>query len=128
MPAANHGGRSASAAPATLTLTSEKDDGRTISLALGTLLNADLASNPTTGFQWSVAGALPSCLELVSTHGVAPAPAKPGGHDLVGAPGRQIFTFRAVRQGTGALRLEYRRSWEKETPPAKIFTVTVGVE
>jgi predicted secreted protein len=45
--------------------------------------------------------------------------------DRVGAPGRQVFHFRAVAPGRALIRFAYRRSWEPE--PAEIRQVSVVI-
>lgn len=116
------------AAANTVVLDGSKDNGKPVQLAVGALLNIDLASNATTGFQWTVVEPLPPCLELIANRYVAPAKTPDAAGDLVGVPGRQVFEFKAVRSGGGKLQLEYRRSWEKGVAAAQVFQVTVRVE
>ena len=47
---------------------------------------------------------------------------------VVGAPGTEVFTFRAVQAGRFDLLLEYRRSFEPNEPPARTFRVTVAID
>jgi predicted secreted protein len=46
----------------------------------------------------------------------------------VGSGGTFIFTFEAAAPGEAALRLIYRRPFEKKAAPAEIFEVTVVVK
>lgn len=46
---------------------------------------------------------------------------------MVGGSGTQTLTFVASKAGEGDLKLIYFRSWEKDTPPAESFTVTVKI-
>lgn len=85
----------------------EAQRGRTVRLRPGDRLRLTLASNPTTGFSWSVAR-MPPHLRLVGDG--AEAPAVPAG--MVGADGRQLLIFEATGRGGGVLRLRYRQPWK----------------
>jgi copper homeostasis protein (lipoprotein) len=45
----------------------------------------------------------------------------------VGAPGLEVFRFRAPAAGQQILRFEYRRSWDASTPETPSVTFTVRV-
>ncbi|MPZ50554.1 MAG: hypothetical protein GEU75_14865 [Dehalococcoidia bacterium] len=47
---------------------------------------------------------------------------------VLGAPGTEVFTFKATEAGTIQLVLEYRRSFEPEVPPSKTFRITAEVK
>ena len=98
-------------------------DGTTVELARGSKLEVALESNPTTGFDWQLAGALPSELTTVGSTLETTATG-----DEVGAGGIRVFTFTATTAGTGTLGLEYERPWEEGVPPAKTFRLTVVVK
>ena len=48
--------------------------------------------------------------------------------DALGPAGKYILRFEAVAAGQTALKLIYHRPFEKDTPPAQIYDVTVTVE
>ncbi|PKQ37751.1 MAG: hypothetical protein CVT59_05640 [Actinobacteria bacterium HGW-Actinobacteria-1] len=102
---------------------SEKDDGSAIEVAAGEQVSVKLPSNPTTGFGWTVADAGPLTQVGESTYEASET--KPG---VVGAGGTEAFTFKAGTAGSGDLKLEYRRAWEKDVPAEKTWTVTVTVK
>ena len=104
-----------------LTLTN-KDNAKTVQLAAGQMLVVQLAANPTTGYSWTVNGS-PAPLELVKTDFVAHS----GSNGRMGAGGTQSLQFVAKTGGTAKLALDYRRPWEKNTRPARKFSVTVDV-
>jgi len=118
--------REAAAAPATaadpITIT-EKDAGKSFSMAIGQALYARLASNPSTGYQWNVQGSA-APLELVKSDFAR----NPQGSNAPGASGTQQLQFTAKAAGTVSLTFEYRRPWEKDVPPAKTVTVTIVVK
>ena len=82
-----------------------------------------LTSNPTTGYEWTVKDS-PAPLELLKSDFARDPEAK----NMVGAGGTQTLQFAAAAAGTAALKLEYRRPWEKDVAAAKTFKVTVAVK
>jgi inhibitor of cysteine peptidase len=81
-----------------------------------------LDSNPTTGYSWAVAGQTdPRVVEIVGSNYVAPDT------ELVGAPGKDYWTFKAAGKGNTSITLEYGRPWEQDQPPADQMTFQVEV-
>jgi inhibitor of cysteine peptidase len=78
-----------------------------------------LQSNPGTGYQWTPTFNR-TILNLVS-HEYKPASTK-----LLGSPGTDVFTFKAINHGTDTVKMIYKRSWEKESVQEKIFLVNVS--
>lgn len=78
-----------------------------------------LESNPTTGYQW-IPAFNPDIINLVS-HSFQPSSSR-----LMGTPGTEVFTFKAINHGTGSLKMVYKRSWEKEPVKEKVFPITVA--
>jgi len=113
-------GAGAKAAPAT-TIT-EQDNGRDIDLSAGEMLIVRLPANPSTGYNWSVAGEpAPLKLQKSTFH------KKSGNGEAVGASGISVFQLAATSSGIANLTLVYRRSWEYNSPPMKTFAVRVNV-
>ena len=106
-----------------VTVTSAGGD-RRVELQRGQELVVALDANPTTGYRWEIVGGAPAALEPLGEGQYVPAPV-PGGR--VGGGGTMTWRFRAVRPGSGALRLEYRRPWEKDGPPARTFNCAVEI-
>ncbi len=98
------------------------DSGGTASLVPHQPLVVRLQSNPSTGYGWSYTVSGDDVLRLDSVSGEAPAPS-----GMVGVPGEQVWSFRAQGSGRAVLTYVYARAWEKETAPAKTFTLTVVV-
>ncbi len=109
------------AATPAVTLT-EADNGKDIDLTAGTTLIVKLASNPSTGYKWTLVGE-PSPLKLQKTS-FRQSTSKPG---VAGAPGIDVFQLSTNSAGMATLTLVYRRSWEYNVPPVKTFTVRVDV-
>lgn len=102
--------------------------GKQVEVAVGQSLVVTLESNPSTGFKWDLAGITDQAvLEKVSNEFKA-AEAKSGEPLLVGAPGKEIWTFKALKKGKSEISLEYRRPWESGVQPAQTFTLNVVVE
>ncbi len=100
------------------------DAGKTVSLAVGQSLIVKLdAQTASTGFQWEPDAASTPLLSFSSTT-QSGAGTPPG---MVGGVKTQSLTFVARAAGEGNLKLVFRRWWEKDTPPAKSFSVTVEI-
>jgi inhibitor of cysteine peptidase len=117
---------SATAAPAktsasAVTVT-DQDNGKGIELAQGGTLIVQLPSNPSTGYSWGVKGDC-SPLKLVKSD----YKQQNQSSQKVGAPGTQVLQMKAIGPGTATLNLEYRRPWEKDVPPAKVFSIKVTI-
>lgn len=77
-----------------------------LALTMGQIGEVRLPSNPSTGYRWALVEPSTGVLTLMD-HGFSSASIT-----MVGAPGEERWTFKAVRVGTGELRFEYRRPWE----------------
>lgn len=98
------------------------DSGGTASLIPYQPLVVRLPTNPSTGYVWSYTVTGDDVLRLDTVTGEAPAP-----DGMVGVPGLEVWSFRAQGTGRAGLTYIYARPWEKNTLPAKIFTLTVVV-
>lgn len=105
-----------------LTLT-EKDDGRTVTIAAGQSIAVKLGSNPTTGFDWEVTS-------TDRTFGY-PKESFSTSSSAVGSGGTKKMTWSTRSpldmKGTHKVTLEYKRSWENK-PAAETFHFTVVVK
>ena len=52
----------------------------------------------------------------------------PEAEGVVGAAGKEVWTFHAEAKGKSIISMEYRRPWEQGVEPAKTFTLTVIVK
>ncbi len=110
-------------AAGTVTTLSESDAGRHVQLKRGDTLIIELQGNPTTGFSWDVASVDAAVLKLEGDPGFeADTPGLPG------SGGTCTFTFKALGSGETKLLMTYQRPWEKDTPAADDFEVTVVVD
>jgi len=82
-----------------------------------------LPSNPTTGYSWSISSEPASqTLKLISSKYIAPK------SNLVGAPGQEVWLFRALGPGKTMFKLSYSRPFEKNEKPAKEFMLAITVK
>jgi len=75
---------------------SENDDGRTAEVRVGETVEVTLAENASTGYRWTVDRLDAGVVRQLSaeSHNAAKA---------IGAPGTIVFTFEAVKAGTGEI-------------------------
>ena len=96
--------------------------GKQVELSVGQSLVVTLDSNATTGYSWSlVQNSDDSVLSKTGDEYVAPQTT------LVGAGGKEEWTFKALKKGTSTISMGYSRPWES-TPPVETFGLTVVVK
>lgn len=103
-------------------------NGKKVAVAPGKTFAVRLPGNATTGYMWTLAKIDGAAVEQVGKDEYTPDPPPAGGKPLTGAGGVSTFTFKAVKAGAANIALEYKRSWEKDQPPAEKFSVTVEVK
>jgi inhibitor of cysteine peptidase len=91
-------------------------------VAVGREFTITLESNPSTGYQWQLAKPLDGeIVKRVGSEYQAPET------KLLGAPGKEVWTFKGVGPGSTAIELNYLRPWEKNMPPVASRTFRVVV-
>ena len=100
----------------------DANSGASVALALDQRLIVRLPSNPSTGYRWSVVQQTTGVLEPDG----APVYEKGGGD--AGAGGTETWKFVPTKAGEETLRLEYRRLWETDAPPARVVSYKVTVK
>lgn len=92
-------------------------------IALNDIFVVELASNPSTGYQWHWANeATAPKVKMVKSHFVAGSAS-----NRVGVGGIEQLSFKGVSRGTAMIELIYIRPWEKGAPPAKKVVYKVEV-
>ena len=91
----------------------------------GDLVAVTLCSNPTTGFQWTELAQISdqNVIEQVD-HKYEPAEEK----NIVGGAGKEVWTFKALREGTTEVSMEYSRPGEGGDKGHWTFVAIVTVE
>lgn len=100
----------------------ETHNNTTVTMKKGDVLQVVLEGNPTTGYAWRAVGYNRRILTMDSKPYYKPKT------QLVGSGGYYLFRFVAVSQGFSHMKLIYHRPWEKDIPPAKVFTARVDVK
>ncbi len=96
--------------------------GKPYEVKRGEQFSLALDSNQTTGYHWRLAKPLDEgVLKLAGVEYKTPQ------SKLLGAGGKEIWTFQAVGRGVTSIHLEYVRPWEKGVPPARTAVYTVRV-
>jgi predicted secreted protein len=96
---------------------------RNIPVSVGADLTVLLASNATTGFQWNEQAQIAdtTILEQTGHRYIAPTTT------LAGAGGQEEWTFKALKEGTTTVYMEYSRPWAGGEKGVYTFTLTVPV-
>ena len=96
------------------------DPSQGIEVGVGGQFIIVLESNPTTGYKWE-ANFDNSLLKLVKSD-YKQSDAKAG---IVGAGGKEYFTFEALKKGDTKITMTYKRSWETGSAEQKVFSVSI---
>jgi inhibitor of cysteine peptidase len=107
--------------PAKTVLLDDSDNGSRLCANVGDTITVKLTSNPSTGYSWGKPNDV-SQLQLVSSTFEGDPSSHPG------SPGFQVFTWKATKAGMAAITLNYYRPFEKDTPPAKSYHLSITVE
>jgi inhibitor of cysteine peptidase len=100
------------------------DPGTVVNAGLNQEFTLALGSNISTGYSWQPAFD-PNVLNLVNKE------YKNGDNangKIVGAPGVEYFTFKALKTGETKITLRYWRPWEPTTPQDKQQSFTINVK
>jgi inhibitor of cysteine peptidase len=95
-----------------------------VEIGVGGKLTVVLYSNGTTGFSWSESA-------QISDQGVLQQKDHtflPPESNLIGAGGKEVWTFKALRPGMSTVYIEYSRPWEGGEKKVWTFNLTVRVE
>ena len=103
----------------------EQQNGQTVKLRSGDILELSLPITGGTGFTWQVANAASTVLR---NDGQPEVQKSTDSQSRPGATQIQVFRFAASSKGTEALKLQYLRPWEKNVAPAKEFAITILVK
>ena len=96
-----------------------------VEVAVGGSLTVTLCSNPTTGFKWEPAKISDQTVlqqvehKFVSPEYTGDKPPPPG------TPGKEVWTFKALKEGKSTISMEYSRPWEGGEKGAWTFVLTV---
>ena len=97
--------------------------GKTQRLALDSAFTVSLEGNPTTGYLWTDATELNTCLTQLNKG--EEYEMDPTSNQPVGGGGTYTFKYKVKSAGEAELKLVYSRPWRPNTPPTKVFTMKV---
>jgi inhibitor of cysteine peptidase len=99
---------------------SAAENGQTLVVPAGELLELALPENPGTGFAWQLRAADTAHYALRSDtfEGL------PGG---IGQGGIRHWQFATLQPGRDSIELQYRRPWETNQAPARTYTVNLHI-
>jgi len=109
------------AEPENVYIADEADNGQTVTMKVGDMLQLMLAENPTTGYTWAI---VTNDGDVLIPSG---EPAYEVESDAIGAGGTRTFMFEAKAAGTSVLQMVNARQWETAVEPAETFVMTVQV-
>jgi inhibitor of cysteine peptidase len=95
-----------------------------ITVSAGGSFKISLESNATTGFSWPEQAEIGNTAIVKQTDHDNLAPTS----DLMGAPGKEVWTFKALEKGTTVIAMEYSRPWENGEQAEWTFDLTVTVK
>jgi inhibitor of cysteine peptidase len=90
----------------------------------GNTFTVTLCSNATTGFQWSESAQISDQTVVQQTSHEFVSPEKTG---VVGAPGNEVWTFKALKKGTSTITMDYSRPWAGGEKGVWTFNLAVTV-
>jgi predicted secreted protein len=99
----------------------ELDNNSSVTLNLGDELVVQLQSNASTGYSWQIDYNNSQLLRLTKSTYEKP------NSNLMGAPGSQVFRFRAVGAGGEGLKLSYKRPGQGRWQSGDSFVIMVTV-
>lgn len=100
------------------------ENGSSITLHGGDVLEVALPASFGTGYSWKIANKTGNVLK--ARGGPETVPGEKGNQP--GQSETQVFRFVTSARGTAQLEMHYVRPWEKDERPAKIFSLTVEVK
>jgi len=83
---------------------------RQIEITNGTSLILTLCSNPSTGYKWSETAKISDNTVIQQ---INHSYLEPTDKNLIGAPGKQVWTFEGIKKGTSSVYLGYTRDETK---------------
>jgi len=95
-----------------------------VEVAAGGTLTVTLCSNPTTGFEWESARISDQAVLQEVDHRFE----SPETENIVGAAGKDVWTFKALKKGMSTVSMEYSRPWEGGEKGEWTFNLTVTVK
>lgn len=95
--------------------------------AVGDTLALRLATNPSTGYSWSLRDPGDRSIALGVGNLMEASDEKTDPRGSVGRGGHELWLFRALKKGRSTVVLAYGRNWEESIPPNRISVMVISV-
>ena len=102
-----------------------EDDGSSIGMYSGDIFEVSLQASAGSGFEWHLESRETDIVKVIDRHTVTPSKTKT---DIVGGRYRDIWVFKALKQGRTHLRFDHYPPWESPRQATRTFAVTVVIE
>ena len=109
------------AGPENVYIADEDDNGQSVTMSVGDVLQLMLPENPTTGYTWAI---VTNDEDVLAPSG---EPAYEVESEAIGAGGTKTFMFQALAPGTSVLQMVNAMQWETPVVPAETFELTIQV-
>jgi len=99
-----------------------------VTVAVGDSFTVTLCSNPSTGRDWESPQISDQTMLQQSEHKFMPPEAKDDKPPAPGTPGKEIWTFKALKKGETTVSMEWSQPWEGGVKAEWTFNLTVVVK
>ncbi|MBJ7255938.1 MAG: protease inhibitor I42 family protein [Akkermansiaceae bacterium] len=98
-----------------------------IEATAGKEFTISMKSNRSTGYGWQLAKPLDQTTVKLVKNDYQNAPQTSPDQRIVGGPGTEVWTFKALKSGKTTIEFKYVRPWEKDKAPGetKSFSVVI---
>ena len=103
-------------------LASIAQESKPMTVRVGDSFTITLRANTSTGYKWQLMMSDENMLQMVHSEYI------PYKSQRLGADGKQLWTFKALKPGKTSISFQYARSWEKDKPPQKEQTIQVLIK
>lgn len=101
--------------------------GKVIDIMKSGSLTVTLCSNPSTGFQWEANPEISDESVIKQESHEFIQPLVDAGEMITGAPGKEVWGFKALSEGTATISFSYSRPWEGGEKDVWTLVITVTV-
>lgn len=107
---------------ASLCFANEAKQTKPMTVRSGDSFTITLRANMSTGYQWQLTKIDETMLQLVNSE------YKPYATKRLGADGKQLWTFKALKAGETSIAFKYVRPHEKDKPPEREQTIPILIK
>ncbi len=94
----------------------------TLNYTTGEEIKVELEQNITTGYRWvQAANSDSTIVTLVKSEYIS-------NEEIIGGPGKVMFTFKALKPGKTTIELQYARSWESKPAETRTYNFAISAK